>query len=80
MADKFTKVVVDSPAAPEAPADAWKYVSVEKEHQPAKQKSMVTYAQLEQQKANQEEQKSNCEDRIVEIEAEMVKVKAAAEA
>jgi hypothetical protein len=87
MADKYTKVVVDSPAAPEAPADAWKHVSVEKEHQPAKQKSMVTYATLEQQKASQEaqksacdDQKSACDDRIAEIEAEMAKVKAAVEA
>jgi septal ring factor EnvC (AmiA/AmiB activator) len=80
MADKFTKVVVDSPAAPEAPADAWKNVSVEKEHQPAKQKSTVTYAQLESQKASQEAQKSACDDRIAEIEAEMAKVKAAVEA
>jgi hypothetical protein len=80
MADKFTKVVVDSPATPEAPADAWKSVTVEKEHQPAKQKSMVTYAQLESQKASQEAQKSACDDRIAEIDAEMVKVKAAVEA
>ena len=80
MADKFTKVVVDSPTAPEAPADAWKSVMVEKEHQPAKQKSTVTYAQLESQKASQEAQKSACEDRIAEIEAEMAKVKAAVEA
>ena len=75
MADKYTKKAVESSPAPE-----WKQVQVEKEHQPAKQKSMVTYAQLESQKANQEAQKSACEDRIVEIEAEMAKVKAAVEA
>ncbi len=79
MADKYTKKSVESPPEP-APADAWKNVSVEKEHQPAKQKSTVTYAQLEQQKASQEAQKSACDDRIAEIEAEMAKVKAAVEA
>ena len=78
MADKYTKKAGDP--APEAPADAWKSVQVEKEHQPAKQKSMVTYSQLEQQKASQEAQKSACDDRIAEIEAEMAKVKSAVEA
>ena len=75
MADKYTKKAVESSPEPD-----WKQVSVEKEHQPAKQKSMVTYAQLEGQKADQEAQKSACEDRIVEIEAEMAKVKSAVEA
>ena len=75
MADKFTKKAVESSPEPE-----WKQVQVEKEHQPAKQKSTVTYAQLEQQKASQEAQKSACDDRIAEIEAEMAKVKAAVEA
>ena len=75
MADKFTKKAVESSPEPE-----WKQVQVEKEHQPAKQKSLVTYAQLESQKASQEAQKKQCEDRIADIEAEMVKVKAAVEA
>ena len=75
MADKYTKKSVESMPEPD-----WKQVSVEKEHQPAKQKSMVTYAQLEQQKANQEAQKSTCDDRIVELDAEMAKVKSAVEA
>ena len=75
MADKYTKKAVESMPEPD-----WKQVSVEKEHQPAKQKSLVTYAQLEQQKASQEAQKSACDDRIAEIEAEMAKVKAAVEA
>ena len=75
MADKFTKKAVESP-----PVADWKNVQVEKEHQPAKQKSMVTYANLEQQKASQEAQKKFCEDRIAEIEAEMAKVKEAVEA
>ena len=78
MADKYTKVAVSSPV--EESADAWKSVSVEKEHQPAKQKSTVTYAQLESQKASQEAQKSDCDDRIAEIDAEMAKVKSAVEA
>ena len=77
MADKYTKKAGDP--APEAPADAWKQTRVEKEHQPAKQKSTVTYAQLEQQKASQEAQKSACEDRIAEIVAEMAAVKQAVE-
>ena len=72
MADKYTK-------KSSAPEPDWKQVSVEKEHQPAKQKSMVTYAQLEQQKASQEAQKSACEDRIAEIVAEMAAVKQAVE-
>ena len=75
MADKFTKKAVESLPEPE-----WKQVQVEKEHQPAKQKSMVTYAQLESQKASQEAQKSACDERIAELDAEMAKVKAAVEA
>jgi septal ring factor EnvC (AmiA/AmiB activator) len=75
MADKYTKKVVESSPAPE-----WKQVQVEKEHQPAKQKSVVSYAQLESQKANLEAQKSDCESRIADIDAEMAKVKAAVEA
>jgi len=75
MADKYTKKAVASSPEPD-----WKQVSVEKEHQPAKQKSMVTYAQLEQQKAAQEAQKSACDDRIAELDAEMAKVKSAVEA
>ena len=80
MADKFTKVVVDSPATPEAPADAWKNVQVEKEHQPAKQKSTVTYAQLESQVANIDAQVVSLGEHKSALEAEMDKVKAAVEA
>ena len=80
MADKYTKAPVSSPVEPEPSADAWKSVSVEKEHQPAKQKSMVTYAQLESQKAAEEAQKSACDDRIAELVSEMAKVKSAVEA
>ena len=80
MADKFTKVVVDSPATPEAPADAWKDAQVEKEHQPAKQKSIQTYRQLESQVANIDAQVVSLGEQKSALEAEMVKVKAAAEA
>ena len=80
MADKYTKKVSEKSPDPVPSADAWKSVEVEKEHQPAKQKSSVTYAQLESQKASQEAQKSACEDRIAEIVAEMAKVKSAVEA
>ena len=75
MADKYTKKAVASSPEPD-----WKQVQVEKEHQPAKQKSMVTYAQLESQKASLEAQKSAYDDRIADIVAEMAKVKAAVEA
>ena len=74
MADKYTKKSVESLPEPE-----WKQVQVEKEHQPAKQKPMVTYAQLESQKASQEAQKSACDDRIADIVAEMAAVKQAVE-
>jgi len=81
MADKYTKVAIpERPSAPEPPADAWKDVGVEKEMQPPKVKSQMSYRQLESQKASQEAQKSACDDRIAEIEAEMAKVKAAVEA
>ena len=74
MADKFTKKAGEA-----APEPDWKSVEVEKEHQPAKQKSTVTYAQLESQKESQVAQKAACDSRIAEIEAEMVNVKAAGE-
>ena len=80
MADKYTKKVSEKSPDPVPSADAWKETQVEKEHQPAKQKSMMTYAQLESQKASQEAQKSACDDRIAEIVAEMAKVKSAVEA
>jgi hypothetical protein len=75
MADKYTKKAVASSPEPD-----WKQVQVEKEHQPAKVKWMVTYADLEQQKAHQVAQKGLIDFRIAEIDAEMAKVKAAVEA
>ena len=80
MADKFTKVVVDSPAAPESPADAWKDAQVEKEHQPAKVKSRQTYRQMESQVVAIDAQVASLGEQKSALEAEMVKVKAAAEA
>ena len=79
MADKYTKVVDAAAPSPEPAADAWKSVSVEKEHQPAKVKTNMSYAQLESQKESQVAQKASCDERIVAIEAEMAKVKAAVE-
>ena len=73
MADKFTKkAVVDS-------VD-WKDTLVEKEHQPAKVKSTVSYKQLENQVANIDAQVVNLGKQKTALEAEMAKVKTAVEA
>ena len=80
MADKFTKVVMDSPVFPEAPADAWKDAQVEKEHQPAKVKSQMTYRQLEQQVISIDAQVVSLGEQKTAVEAEMAKVKSAVEA
>ena len=77
MADKYTKVAaaaVESPAA-----DAWKDLAVEKEVQPPKVKSNLTYRQLEQQVANLDTQAADIASRKSEVEVEMAKVKTAAE-
>ena len=76
MADKFIKKSVASSDA----ADAWKDTLVEKEVQPAKVKSDVTYRQMENQLASLVSQISNLGDSKTALEAEMAKVKAAAEA
>ena len=76
MADKFTKKEVASSSA----ADAWKDSVIEKEHQPAKVKSDVTYRQMESQLASVVAQISNLGDQKSALEAEMAKVKTAAEA
>tara|TARA_Y100001938_G_C7870595_1_gene320091 strand:- start:73 stop:297 length:225 start_codon:yes stop_codon:yes gene_type:complete len=73
MADKFTKKAVET-ATPD-----WKDVLVEKEHQPAKVKSTVTYAQLEGQVVGIEKQITQLTERKTELEAEMAKVKTAVE-
>jgi len=74
MADKFTKKEVASGGA-----DAWKDSVVEKEHQPAKVKSDVTYRQMENQLASITSQISSLGDQKTALEAEMAKVKTAAE-
>ena len=77
MADKYTKVAaaaVESPAA-----DAWKDLAVEKEVQPPKVKSNMTYRQLEKQVTDLDAQAANIASRKSEVEAEMAKVKTAAE-
>ena len=73
MADKFTKKAVSD-------SSDWKDVLVEKEHQPAKVKSTVSYKQLESQVANIDAQVVNLGNQKAEIEAEMAKVKKAVEA
>ena len=78
MADKFTKVAAPSPASPAA--DAWKDAQVEKEHQPAKVKSNVSYRQMESQVANMDAQITDMQSRKKAMEDEMKLVKAAAEA
>ena len=80
MADKYTKKAVESTAAPEAPADAWKDVIVEKESQPPKVKEIKTYRQLENEVASIDAQVVSLGERKAAIEAEMAKVKAAAAA
>ncbi|QDP60810.1 MAG: hypothetical protein Unbinned6224contig1001_41 [Prokaryotic dsDNA virus sp.] len=73
MADKFVKKTVES-SAPN-----WKQIIVEKEHTPAKQKTEVTYAQLENQVKDVDNQITNLTARKTELEAEMAKVKTAVE-
>lgn len=73
MADKFTKKAVSD-------SSDWKDVLVEKEHQPAKVKSTVSYKQLENQVANIDAQVVSLGNQKAEIEAEMAKVKKAVEA
>ena len=80
MADKYTKKAVESPAAPEAPADAWKDVGVEKESQPAKVKEVKTYRALENQVAQIDASVASLGEQKTALEAEMAKVKSAVEA
>ena len=78
MADTFKKIVVKAPAS--SAADAWKDVQVEKEHQPEKHKSNLTYRNLEQQVENIDNHITSLNEQKTVLEAEMVKVKAIAEA
>jgi len=79
MADTFKKIVKESPPVNDPPADAWKDQQVEKEHQPAKVKSTLTYRQMESQVANMDKQITAIQDRKAAMEADMAKVKTAAE-
>ena len=78
MADKYTKKAVESSEG--APADAWKDATVEKEHQPAKVKSEVSYRQLEFEVASIDAESKRLADRKAELVAEMAEVKKAVEA
>ena len=77
MADKYTKV--PAPAVESPAADAWKDLAVEKEAQPPKVKSNMTYRQLEQQVVSLDSQAADIASRKSDVEAEMAKVKTAAE-
>ena len=78
MANKYTKKTVESSEG--APADAWKDAPVEKEFQPAKVTSEVSYRQLENEVANLDAEAKRIADRKAELEAEMAEVKKAVEA
>ena len=79
MADKFTKKAVSSPSAPAPAADAWKDLLVEKAHKPAKQKSDVSYRQLENEGASIDAQVKSLGERKAIVQAEMAEVKKAAQ-
>ena len=79
MANKYTKKAVESSEV-SAPADAWKDAPVEKEHQPAKVKSEVSYRQLENEVAMIDVESKRLADRKAELVAEMAEVKKAVEA
>jgi len=78
MADTFKKAVIDAPAS--SAEDAWKDVQVEKEHQPEKHKSNLTYRNMEDQVKDIDSNITSLTDRKAILEAEMIKVKAIAEA
>jgi hypothetical protein len=79
MADKFTKKAVSVPSEPAPAADAWKDAMVEKEHQPAKQKSEVSYRTLENSLASIEQQIKSLGEEKAYVQAEMAEVKKAAQ-
>ena len=78
MADKYTKKNVD--AQPSSPADAWKDTPVEKEHQPAKVKSEVSYRQIEQQIESIDAQVKSLGETKTALSAELAEIKKAVEA
>ena len=73
MADKFTKKAV-------ADSSDWKDTLVEKEVQPPKVKTTVSYKQLENQVANIDAQVVSLGKQKTALETEMAKVKTAVEA
>ena len=78
MADKYTKKNVD--AQPSSPADAWKDTPVEKEHQPAKVKSEVSYRQIEAQIESIDAQVKSLGETKTALSAELAEIKKAVEA
>ena len=82
MADTFKKVESEAPAssAGDSPEDAWKDVQVEKEHQPEKVKSNLTYRRMERQMGNINIKIASMTEQKEALEAEMAQVKATAEA
>ena len=80
MADKYTKKAVSSPSEPAPVADAWKDAWVEREVQPAKVKSDVSYRQIEQQIANIDAQVKSLGDQKSVLSAELALIKKAVEA
>ena len=82
MADTFKKVESEAPAssAEDAPEDAWKDVQIEKEHQPEKVKSNLTYRRMERKLEEIDGSIASFTKQKTTLEAEMAQVKAAAEA
>tara|TARA_Y100001973_G_scaffold90299_1_gene137676 strand:+ start:155 stop:391 length:237 start_codon:yes stop_codon:yes gene_type:complete len=78
MADKYTKKAGSSSSS--APADAWKDTPVEKEHQPAKVKSEVSYRQIEQQIESIDAQVKSLGEQKTALSAELAEIKKAVEA
>ena len=82
MADKYTRlndpVVSDDPLL--SLEDPWKDVDIEKEHQPEKEKSKLTYRSMEQDVEGINSRITTLTTEKEALEAEMVKVKTAAEA
>ena len=80
MADKYTKKKVEASSPVEPPADAWKDAVVEKEHQPAKQKSEVSYRQIEEQINGIDAQVKSLGEQKTALSAELAEIKKAVEA
>jgi len=78
MADTFKKTA--SPGIDPAASFNWKDVGVEKEHQPEKVKSHLTYRGLEQQMLGIEKGITDLTNQKTVLEAEMLQVKTTAEA